>query len=95
MKDSDYLVEPKKKPDPLLDYILIGTGLLFMLVAVVLLAFLLMRNGRAQAANPASNGEAFAFNGQQIHHVPAGSNTIEALAYSDQAPVVLMFDADW
>ncbi len=94
MNDPIYPSETKKESNVLTDMILIGAGLMFMLIAFGLLALFMVRNGRAQAADPADT-EGYVYDGNPISHVPAGSRKIEALAYSNQVPVVVMFDADW
>ena len=96
MDDPFISEEPKKSSNAFIDTLLIASGLMFMLLAFCLGTYLFLRNSMTQMINPVTvDAEPFVYNGKQIYHVPAGSRQIEALSYSSQAPVVVMFDADW
>ena len=77
--------------------VLAGVGIVLVLCACSLLPSILVRNGRLQLFEsiPAPTAEPFVYTGQHIVTVPAGSRNISALSYSSQAPVIVMFDADW
>jgi len=77
--------------------VLAGVGIVLVLCTCSLLPSILVRNGRLQLFEsiPAPTAEPFVYTGQHIVTVPAGSRNISALSYSSQAPVIVMFDADW
>ncbi|MAT97034.1 MAG: hypothetical protein CL608_07825 [Anaerolineaceae bacterium] len=77
----------------LVDYILMVLGFTFILLAIGLLTYML-RNDQWPRALASTNSEE-TYEGELILHVPANATQIEALAFSSQLPVVVMFDADW
>ena len=99
MDDPIYSIEPEKKSSSVVDTLLIVAGFSFMLLAICLLSFLLLRNNALETVSPvpftSGGGEAVAYDGKQIVHVAAGSTQIHPITYSDQKPVIVMFDADW
>jgi thiol-disulfide isomerase/thioredoxin len=80
-----------------INVVIAGVGIVFMLCVCSLLPSILVRNGRLQLFEsiPAATAEPFVYTGQHVITVPAGSRSISALSHSSQAPVVVMFDADW
>lgn len=97
MRDSFSSPEPKKESNAIINYLIAGLGVMLMLCACSLVPLILVRNGRFQTAqaSPVANEELFVYTGQQVHTVPAGSRSITALSHSSEAPVIVMFDADW
>lgn len=95
MAESFNSSEPQKESNSLINYLIAGFGIVMMLCACSLVPLILVRNGRSQAAQAAHLAEPFVYTGQQVHNVPAGSRSISALSHSSQAPVIVMFDADW
>lgn len=97
MDDPYFSETPQKKTNSVIDILLIASGVTFMAMAICLLSFLFLRNSVTQTVNsdPAAEAGPFVYNGQQIYHVAAGAKQISALSYSSQAPVIVMFDADW
>lgn len=77
--------------------LLAGVGIVLLVCACSLLPSFLIRNGRLQLFESiqAATAEPFVYTGQHVVTVPAGSRIISALSYSSQAPVIVMFDADW
>jgi thiol-disulfide isomerase/thioredoxin len=77
--------------------VLAGVGMVLVLCICSFMPAMLIRNGRWQLfeSSPAAAAEPFVYTGQQIYTVPAGSRNILALSHSSQAPVVVMFDAEW
>jgi hypothetical protein len=77
--------------------VLAGVGIMLMLCVCIFMPSILIKNGRLQLFEsiPAATAEPFVYTGEHIYTVPAGSRTISALSHSSQAPVVVMFDADW
>lgn len=76
---------------------LAGVGIVLLLCIGSFVPSILIRNGRWQLfeSAPEATVAPFAYTGEQIYTVPAGSRNIFALSHSSQAPVVVMFDADW
>lgn len=89
--------EPPPVPNSEIKMLLAGVGIVLMLCVCSFMPSILIRNGRLKLFEsiPAATAEPFVYTGQHIYTVPAGSRTISALSHSSQAPVVVMFDADW
>jgi thiol-disulfide isomerase/thioredoxin len=97
MTDSFDSSEPPPVSKSESKILLTVVGIVLMVCACSLLPSILVRNGRLQLFEsiPAATAEPFVYTGQHIVTVPAGSRSISALSHSSQAPVVVMFDADW
>ena len=93
MNDPNY--PSQQKSNALVDYFLMLAGLTLIMAAAGLLAVYMVRQDQPQNSSAAAIDENAAYNGELILYVPAGSRTIEALQYSSQVPIVVMFDADW
>ena len=89
--------EPTPVSKSEINVVIAGVGIVFILCACSLLPSILVRNGRLQLFEsiPEATAEPFVYTGQHVYTVPAGSRSISALSHSSQAPVVVMFDADW
>jgi len=98
--------EPFASPEPekesnIINFLIAGAGVIMMLCACSLLPLIAIKNINSQILAleptlvPVSGGEKSSNSAKRIQEAPAGSQQIEALAYSSQTPVVVMFDADW
>lgn len=96
MTDSFNSSDPPPVSKSEIRLLIAGVGIVLLLCACSLLPSVLIRNGRLQLFEsiPAT-AEPFVYTGQHIVTVTAGSRSISALSQSSQAPVIVMFDADW
>jgi hypothetical protein len=90
MNHGDDFPSQPKETNALLDYLLLIVGLVFIITAVGLFPLYLSHNNTVELAS-----EETIDSGDFTLRVPSGSKTIPALAYSDQVPIVVMFDAEW
>ena len=97
MTNSFNSSEPPPVSKSEIKLLLAGVGIVLLVCACSLLPSILIRNGRLQLFESiqAATAEPFVYTGQHVVTVPTGSRSISALSYSSQAPVIVMFDADW
>ena len=95
MNNLDDFMESDKKPNVLIDYLLISVGMLFIIGAIGLFVLWMGGDRGFEGINILMPSEKASYEGELILYTPAGSKDIEALIHSSQIPVVVMFDADW